>query len=101
MMAFWEVWRLSFLSPPAGGAVLLWLEPESGSEPVVCGFKNPELATCVCIMASHLPWLLPLMSDARCHFQEKQQSEYEGLTGDLKAEQNIYAHLAKTQDTDR
>lgn len=41
------------------------------------------------------------MSDARCHFQEKQQSEYEGLTGDLKAEQNIYAHLAKTQDTDR
>ncbi|XP_028610463.1 CDK5 regulatory subunit-associated protein 2 isoform X2 [Grammomys surdaster] len=32
--------------------------------------------------------------------KEKQQSEYEGLTGDLKAEQNIYAHLAKTQDTD-
>ncbi|GAB1288590.1 CDK5 regulatory subunit-associated protein 2 [Apodemus speciosus] len=32
--------------------------------------------------------------------KEKQQSEYEGLTGDSKAEQNIYAHLAKTQDTD-
>ena len=43
-----------------------------------------------------------LMSDAHCHFQEKQQSDYEGLTGDLKTEQSIYAHLAKTlQDSDR
>uniref|UniRef100_A0ABK0LM70 CDK5 regulatory subunit-associated protein 2 n=1 Tax=Rattus norvegicus TaxID=10116 RepID=A0ABK0LM70_RAT len=33
--------------------------------------------------------------------KEKQQSEYEGLTGDLKTEQNVYAHLAKNlQDTD-
>ncbi|XP_076790900.1 CDK5 regulatory subunit-associated protein 2 isoform X2 [Arvicanthis niloticus] len=32
--------------------------------------------------------------------KEKQQSEYEGLTGDLKAEENIYGHLAETQDTD-
>ncbi|XP_057640797.1 CDK5 regulatory subunit-associated protein 2 isoform X4 [Chionomys nivalis] len=33
--------------------------------------------------------------------QEKQQSDYEGLTGDLKTEQSIYAHLAKTlQDSD-
>ncbi|KAL1776266.1 CDK5 regulatory subunit-associated protein 2 [Sigmodon hispidus] len=33
--------------------------------------------------------------------QEKQQSAYEGLTGDLKMEQSIYAHLAKTlQDSD-
>ncbi|KAH0507427.1 CDK5 regulatory subunit-associated protein 2 [Microtus ochrogaster] len=33
--------------------------------------------------------------------QEKQQSDYEGLTGDLKTEQSIYAHLSKTlQDSD-
>ncbi|KAL1776267.1 CDK5 regulatory subunit-associated protein 2 isoform X2 [Sigmodon hispidus] len=33
--------------------------------------------------------------------KEKQQSAYEGLTGDLKMEQSIYAHLAKTlQDSD-
>ncbi|XP_007647098.1 CDK5 regulatory subunit-associated protein 2 isoform X2 [Cricetulus griseus] len=33
--------------------------------------------------------------------QEEQQSDYEGLAGDLKTEQSIYAHLAKTlQDSD-
>ncbi|XP_075801916.1 CDK5 regulatory subunit-associated protein 2 isoform X4 [Microtus pennsylvanicus] len=33
--------------------------------------------------------------------QEKQQSDYKGLTEDLKTEQSIYAHLAKTlQDSD-
>ncbi|XP_051019193.1 CDK5 regulatory subunit-associated protein 2 isoform X1 [Acomys russatus] len=33
--------------------------------------------------------------------KEEQQSDYEGLTGDLKSEQSIYAHLAKTlQDKD-
>lgn len=33
--------------------------------------------------------------------KEKQQSEYERLTGDLKTEKNVYAHLAKNlQDTD-
>lgn len=33
--------------------------------------------------------------------QERQQSDYEGLTGDLKMEQSIYAHLVKTlQDSD-
>ncbi|XP_038190685.1 CDK5 regulatory subunit-associated protein 2 isoform X9 [Arvicola amphibius] len=33
--------------------------------------------------------------------QEKQQSDSEGLTGDLKTEQSIYAHLAKTlEDSD-
>ncbi|XP_012972587.1 CDK5 regulatory subunit-associated protein 2 isoform X1 [Mesocricetus auratus] len=33
--------------------------------------------------------------------KEEQQSDYEGLTGDLKTEQSIYAHLAKTlRDSD-
>ncbi|XP_040613261.1 CDK5 regulatory subunit-associated protein 2 isoform X6 [Mesocricetus auratus] len=42
----------------------------------------------------------PLKTQAT-KFQEEQQSDYEGLTGDLKTEQSIYAHLAKTlRDSD-
>lgn len=46
--------------------------------------------------------VLPLMSDACCRFQEKQQLEYEELIQVLKKEQDIYAHLVKSlQDSDR
>lgn len=42
------------------------------------------------------------MSDAHCHFQEKQQLEYEELIQVLKKEQDIYTHLVKSlQDSDR
>ena len=46
--------------------------------------------------------VLPLMSDARCHFQEKQQLDYEELIQVLKKEQDIYTHLVKSlQNPDR
>lgn len=42
------------------------------------------------------------MSDTHCHFQEKQQLDYEELVQVLKKEQDIYAHLVKSlQDSDR
>lgn len=46
--------------------------------------------------------ILLLMSDAHCHFQEKQQLGYEELIQVLKKEQDIYSHLVKSlQDSDR
>ena len=42
------------------------------------------------------------MSDALCHFQEKQQLSYEELIQVVKKERDIYAHLVKSlQDSDR
>lgn len=44
----------------------------------------------------------PFMSGAHCHFQEKQQLDYEELLRVLKKERDIYAHLVKSlQDPDR
>ena len=46
--------------------------------------------------------ILLLMSDALCHFQEKQQLSYEELIQVVKKERDIYAHLVKSlQDSDR
>lgn len=46
--------------------------------------------------------ILLLMSDAPCHFQEKQQLSYEELIQVIKKERDIYTRLVKSlQDSDR
>lgn len=62
-----------------------------------------KLPTYVCIMSGcTLLKFFPSCQISHCHFQEKQQLDYEELIQVLKKEQDIYAHLVKSlQDPDR
>uniref|UniRef100_A0A8P0P1Q1 CDK5 regulatory subunit-associated protein 2 n=1 Tax=Canis lupus familiaris TaxID=9615 RepID=A0A8P0P1Q1_CANLF len=62
------------------------------------GSIDPEDLLLQVVYAFEVP---PFMSGAHCHFQEKQQLDYEELLRVLKKERDIYAHLVKSlQDPD-
>ena len=69
---------------------------------ITFGFTHQSVHICLHSVRMRSFGILLLMSDAPCHFQEKQQLSYEELIQVIKKERDIYTRLVKSlQDSDR